>query len=550
MQSIHRNILRSLFLTLLLAPSSITPAASQVPDFNNIDNFDQFEADEAIVSALENEQVRACPPPQEIAQNLIDIIVQFNGLAFLQEDLYLRTNPLNERSLLDYPFIFVPQKLYYNSDWILGANLFYNQTTRSWFTRNCDNFSAYLAVSSPTLIEKLSLLVSQIQPIIPGFNLDPTIVLPLFENGTVQERRLGLMFHAMRQFKSANLRFMMPFYYLERNYFFTQEEKEDIEKELGAMNPEQQEIFQSQHLISDKVGLGDARLEIDFLVRDCDTHYIRLGSYLTIPTAVPLIQGLKGAHFDPCSQRSDFNLIDIFPCGADPMSIKDQATQSIQKFLTQTLDLLSANVLDSPLGNGGHFGLAGTINTKNNFDLFFKRHWASQLAWINKISLEYLFPGTEKRFFVARPNTAEFTSRNFMDEDQALSNLAFLNQELINRFMPYVCNAFISPGIVFHWLSKAQYEGEKWSFDFGADFWVKGKESFRNVQAPPKLLALLELPKANLPLATQMKLLTGFYYKLERQTHDWIFALNGDYSVLSRGIGRDFMITFNFESNF
>ncbi len=514
---------------------------------DNLDNLNEFDFDNPQVNAaLENPQLVQRVTPQECAFGIITTLQVLGILDLIEENLFLRTNPLNKRNLVDYP-LFLQQKANYDFDWLFGGHLFYNQTSRMYFTSTSDSISSYLAITSPTFLEKLT----NVELMIPNLPFEPIDVLPLFRNGTTQERKLGVMFYLAREFKSADMRFWLPLYYLERNYFFTPEERQAIEDQLGAASPEQQEKFQDEHLIADKFGLGDTRFELDFKLKECEDYSVKLGFLATIPTAVAFAKGIKGSYFDKCCPRPELNFQDILGCGdIDTVAAKERAVAIIQHFLTASLDHLSANLLETGLGDEGHFGLGLLLYANNNFGLIFKRPWACNLNWDNRISLEYLFANDEKRFFGACPNTEEFNSRDFDDPDQAISNLAFLEAELVNRFFPYVFNATVFPGLVFWWTTKWHYEGRKWGGYLGNDIWAQGKEKLRDLDFPEKLSPLLNPDKALLPFAFQSKIIGSLYYKADRETRDWTIGLNGDYTYASRGIGKDFMITFNLEANF
>ena len=235
-----------------------------MPELNDLESFDLLDQDDIFNDFIDHEGPIYRATPQECAEQILTKIELINGFGLLQENLYLRSNPLNSRSVLDYACI-LPQRVSYEFDWIVGTHLFYNQTTRnSFFSKNCDNFSGYLAITTESLLEKISQSFDVLRPQFPQLSLNPLRILPLFRNGTVQERRLGFLGHAFRQYNYINMRILLPFYYLERNFFFTEGEREAIERELGAQAPINKQNLQIDILLVIHLALVTPDLNLTF----------------------------------------------------------------------------------------------------------------------------------------------------------------------------------------------------------------------------------------------------------------------------------------------
>lgn len=525
---------------------------SNANDFENFsDNLDLMEDDPALddIPILSSNQTRTTP------SDIISALLAFGGVELLQHDIFLRTNPIVKRSLLDYPFFCSPVKPQYTYCWDVGAHLFYNQTSRCNFTADSTCINSYLNIADQDLLDAIGDFANKIREFIPRFTTDPLNILPLFNNATVQDRRIGFMFHALRQADWGKFRIYLPLYYQERNFFLTDTERESIERELGALTYDQQQKFQKEHLISDKFGFGDTRMNFDFEIYNHKDFTVQLGVQATIPTAVALVKGIKGSDFDKCPSRPNFSFESFFDIvdefADDPTRIKEETTKILQDFFLGTLDVMAANLLETSLGNDGHFGLGAVITTDTYLNTFIHRAWADNIYLNTRTSLEYLFPGYERRFFVAKVDFAEFNKRNFEDLDPivAAANLAFLDVEFVNRFYPYCCRTIVNPGLVLHSLAKGGYEGDSWGFDTGIDFWLQGKEKI----GKPSLKALSNcctLDSAQAPLAYQGKIFGSFLIKANRENYEWIVSFNGDYTVFRSGIGKDFTISLNLENNF
>jgi hypothetical protein len=87
---------------------------------------------------------------------------------------------------------------------------------------------------------------------------------------TVEERQVGFMFHCMKRWHKTTFRLMLPIYYLQSNFSLTQQEQDEVAETLGpilgTMTPEEADIFNKAHFISDKIGFGDTRIEVDNII--------------------------------------------------------------------------------------------------------------------------------------------------------------------------------------------------------------------------------------------------------------------------------------------
>jgi hypothetical protein len=228
----------------------------------------------------------------------------------------------------------------------------------------------------------------------------------------------------------------------------------------------------------------------------------------------------------------------------------EQRTKILQNFFIGTLDHLSANLLETPLGNDGHFGLGGYLENDLGLSRFIPRPWADQIFWVNKMYGEYMFPAHEKRFFVKRADPAAFAARDFNNPAQGDSNLAFLDQELVNRFYPYVYTTMVYPGFNFEWTSKFSYEARNGGMSIGNDIWMEGKERLGDIKSCGQSLTNIDKSAGEKPIAFQSKVFASIFLKANRPTRLWTVSFYGDYTYASQGIGKDFTATLGLEINF
>ena len=326
---------------------------------------------------------RSKATPEDIASLLIDI----GALSLLQANIYRKTNPIH-----------IPIK-YSPASWITNITLFYNHTNRNFFTRTSDAISSYLGVCDPKLLEFLSndVLEEVIRNELPNFNLDPLDVMPLFKNMTIQERRIGIMFHGMKRFpNNARFRFMFPVLYVENNFWLTEDEQRAVEARFGK-DPNK-DAFADEFLISDKVGVGDLRLSYDTPIIDKSFFHLRAGVYATIPVSFAFKRGLKGSYFKKREQQKPFDFVALFCNAQGTPAEKQAATQEGIDFFTNAIKHLSANVIERPLGNNGHLGLGAYIRYKSYARTFIKRRWAENVTFNSHIAFEILTPAQHRRF--------------------------------------------------------------------------------------------------------------------------------------------------------
>jgi hypothetical protein len=214
---------------------------------------------------------------------------------------------------------------------------------------------------------------------------------------------------------------------------------------------------------------------------------------------------------------------------------------------------MNATLLDASLGNH-FFGVGPMFRTETRLDLFFKHSaWAEKIWWLGRGSIEYFFPKRVKRFFDQRIDYNNFAGRNFCDPTQSIDNLAFVEQQLTDRFYPRYLETRVQPGLLFRWTGRFVFQkNHHWSFFLGSDWWIQTKESFSvtSIDAPSDIIGFLRIDAAKSPQPYQGKIQGGFIYEWERPKRDWLISLNGDYTLYDSGVGHDYTISFNVETHF
>lgn len=524
---------------LLIATSLL--GASFLRPMDIEDRLDDLFFDEPIFSAP---VTRAQVPPFEV----VSLLDQFGLVNLLKEELYLKTYPLNRRDLLDYPLFMIPWR--YDTCTYVGYQLFYNQMSSAYFASECNKISAYLGIGNQGFIEKLQEILETIKSFAPDFDPEQAIdILALFQNFTVQERRLGMMFNIERRRDDWKFQMFFPFYLCERNHFVNDQLRKTLNRVLepitGTPSLDEQQFFAEEFLINDRLGFGDFRFEFHKTVCCFPLFKARMGFYVTVPTAFAVSTGIIGSNIKAPVIRPYLNLQDLLN---NTDALLDISETEASDYFISALNNLSAMILDTNLGNYGHFGLGWVFKTRSWLSNFVKRPWAQYIKMKSRISLELLLPAKERRFFIANVDPNEFERRNFQDESQANSNYNFLVQTLTDRLFPVQAEAQVYPGLIFRTTSRFMYETDKVSCFVGTDMYVRTEERVTDVDCVSD--CGISLDKAERPTAYQSKVIAGVAFKKQTCDKEWIFSINGDATVITSGIGLDYMITFNLDVTF
>jgi len=561
-------------VSFLLFISVFFPQAS-FSMFDGYDEFDVFsDTDLVMNSIIDNidETTRAKPTSGEA----LDVLIQELGVdRVLRRDLFLKTYYLNTRRLLDNS-LFLMDKDYDSGKYVLDFHLFYDQTSRMHFVRKCGDckcedwrasgISNYLAICDPCLVGEIERLKEKAKDLYPDLDYDVGKILSLFRNTTVQERRAGIFMGFQANIRKLHVELQTPFYYVIRNVFLTDRERKAIEKELGSVNPgetsESESLaFAKKHLVSDRLGLGDTRFSIDYPVNDNGGVDFRLGLFTDIPTSVSMIKGLYGSTFCPIVKRPTISFLELLELAENGYINGDEQAQEqllsfARNFGTTILDGISSMLIDTHLGERRHFGFGIYMRTHTPLSCIWNRNWTQNLFFKGKISLEYLFPGKECRWFIEKCNPMtlnrfdKYRSGTSVDEQVADEDLAALEKKLVNTLIPYAYETKVSPGFIFIWASKLTYEGKRWGIHVGSDTWVQTRESLSEICCPAHQSTLLNIEKARRPWAYQWTLLGSIFFKSKRKKSELYIGLSGEKTISSTGIGKPFKVCLSFERNF
>jgi hypothetical protein len=521
--------MKKYFLLLILGTSFFCCSESNLLEDSSFSH--QFEA----------ESMRIILSPEEILAFTTGLI-KWQDLA--QEEFFLRTNELELRNVLDLPFVKPCPVSLHKKKVAFSIIPFYSQISKAYFTHNSDALGSYLALTEDTLLDKLRETFAIIQAIQPEFYVNTDNIFGLLQQTFVEQRRVGLLFNLSKKFKWGTLGLQLPFVYVERNFQMTEKNKKLLENDLGASTPEAQAQFQKDHLISDKLGLADIRLYFDRNLHKSEGLVLSAGLFSTIPTEVRFTKGLAGTLYPRPSTYPQFNIITLFEELFDTDSAtQDQSFAIVNGLALDALNRLSAVLLDAPLGNRRHWGVGIDFRAIVGLDdiLFDPPYDADHTMKLdNFLSVEYLIPRTERRFFINSVDQEGFETLDLDDPTQAAANLTFLQDQTIQRYFLRAFTATVHPGVIFRAQNILEYQLDFWNLKIGSDGWLKTETK---ITLPQTLLGqqpLIDVALSQGMVAYQWGALAGFSYRLERETFNCTIGLDLFATFFNRGIGKEY----------
>ncbi|GEM_PF-3402409 len=523
--------------------------------------FDDFLSDEPADYSQEIEQLvhqTRLPSCEFSTQNLVTLAVTGNVLpALLQFNAYKFTHPPVIRNLHDLPSL----RPWYGCDDALCmyGTLFYNQMFHANFTKCGTHITDYLNVAEDdALIGELESLI----PFVPE-------VLPLFNQARLQQRRLGIMLGASKCFGNLRFNVAVPLFYQELNFYLTQDQVDALNGAafFGADqpipipdNPQNEgfsvfdpNTFIERHLLSDKVGLGDIRLYLDYMLFDDTCCPVRLGGQVTLPNNTVIRHSILGSNFDKCypGPGLSFNQLLTLQCISDQMSddplilqAKNDLAALGQSYALQFLDRLSSTVIQNSLGQRQvSYGFLGeafvALTNYTNLCVFFE--------W------DQFVKGHEDRAVRLAITPSESLERDYTNPALAQDNLTFLQQRLINILFPPIANLTVKQGDIIKARFYTQTNWRVFQWNVGYDLWYQDKERVLTCNTCALPTAQLDIKTAGKPAALQGKIFGGFnvqrhpeYY----ETFGWRAGLKGEATVNNYGIGKDWLVGMDFVADF
>jgi hypothetical protein len=458
----------------------------------------------------------------------------------LAKNFFRRTNSLNKRPVETLPIFWLMPDKCANLNWNFRTHLFFNDNGYLHMSPKGYTLGTSYIQLNEEFFEDID--IQEFQDKLPS--------LFLMSPAKIQERRLGFMFQTFKNWQKYSLEALFGLIYDERNYFFTPEEQAALTDQFAAENTSNgaRNPTLIEHALSDKIGITD--LQLKFRIPICDTTdtdrvYINAGPIVTVPTAFALKNGIFGSNFVGKSHRPTFNikqLLDDAQAGNTT-----NAAQIVIPVLVNSIDRLSEDVLQTPLGNGGHFGVGALIEPQYIYSDSIR---VPISAWF-----EYLVPAYEPRFYIQKKYPALFTDDALywpgMSEAEAGASLAFLDEQAINTIYLERESVKVHPGFTGEFQIAPEFKINSCIFTIGYDFWFKQREHLGKFQTAQKA-TIAQLNRAyNKPFcAYQNKVFSKICYRAIKKTYDWTLDISGEKTLSSYGIGKGWSLAIAFEINY
>jgi len=466
----------------------------------------------------------ACQTTPESSFSVIEFLTSpdINAQKIVQNDIYLYTNVLNKRPFFTQPFF--NQEAYCNKSRSNGLSLdiFYQETNHKNYTQYSKNLDSYIDLDHPDLLDDID--IKQLTSIdVPEF-------LQLFSPIAIQERKFGTILKAMASVHNVTLRAAMPFYYLERNFYLTQEQANNIQNKQIFLTTLQEsaEKFLKQHLANDQLGLGDLTLSAEKILLETDTDSLKLQGRITIPTANSVKEGLIGGQHSLKCTNPDFSFLYIYQLGlSNDDTCHELLIDYITNFGIEVLDRLAANLAKTSLGQKHvSLGLDCNIHHYLNDYLFFSLEGYA----------DYFMSNKEKRMLLKTINPSDF-DRDYTSEQDADANLAFLNQRFIDMLYPPAMYVHVRPG----WDSGARMainlDTDLYLLRVGLDIWFATAEKLHGVSD-----TMYKIKQAERAGAYQSKIFADYSINKCWCGYQVTGTISGDVAIKQYGIGSDFTI--------
>lgn len=443
----------------------------------------------------------------------------------LNQNLYKRTNPLNTRPLQDLPALHFIALNYCFGENEFGVSLFYNQMRKAFLSKCSSDITSYLALGDASFIQKLDELVRSLQQ----SKFDAPLILSLFNNIQLEERRVGGLFEYQRRSGCIDWRFQIPLYYIEHNFYLTPQEQRAIADEpLFQTTGEPVDDFIHMHIVNDLLGVGDLRFQARWHIKETDSVFLALSAEFTFPTSIIFKNGLVGSKFQKKPEQPNLDIYSLV-CTAEENSAS--AIDELIEFGTDALDRIARIAGATTLG-GEHVGVGPVLET---------RFWANHsLNWYNKFRLHYLLPSTAIRFFRVTKNANDF-DRDYDNADLATENLDFLSEQLVNTLFPPAVFTRVSPGTIIEFTTAAHFDCNHIHAELGYDFWYQGAEMI-SLADPRNTPTQYDQTIGEKFSAKQHKVFGKVFWDKIWRCRDWRIGLTGDLTFSSVGIGKDWTL--------
>lgn len=534
------------YLYLLISLQLITlPLRADVrPDDD--DDFGFF--DEQIIALNQHQLHRASPAvTTAFIEGFVDLVTLLGS-----GSLYTRTNPLTYRNI-DASDIFWNNSTHLP---LKNVDFFATQISSGNYFKEEQHLKNYIDLEQKNLITVLD----ELQATLDGDNITfPNLVpvLELFHTVKVQERKVGFMFsyYNSSQYQEYFWSIRAPFMYQERNFYLTPAEQDAIEQEPLFQGSQIDFIaFAKEHLISDKIGIGDTKITIHKCTQNKSDHSFKIGFEVTLPTAFAFKNGILGNYFDKKKAAWTIDLhkdiIEPIAEAQDNADKKDLLYAQVVTYGTAfgqaVLDRLSTLLLEKNLGNERHVALGLSTITKYNF--------TDTITLISYLLVEQQLPGYERRFIKKFADVGSLETivanieaiNNLPDgaekDASSAAELAKINTKLEEYFFPTAYKLVILPGISLTANTTISLVRPRMTYFFSSDMWYQKKDTFLSVGTDDSTKKSLDISGARKSDSYQTRMCVGIQSTL-KEDQKWYYGCKVSFPMMNVGIGGETSIS-------
>lgn len=482
---------------------------------------------------------------------IIELLDQIKAKNIIKSPFFIHTNKPVYRSPLDLP-LFNDVRPVKRRSVVLKESIemapFYTHTNHAILYQEY-YLKDYLALDDETVLGALHEVVDALKNLNDALYFDLKKIFGALKYGFVEQRRAGILFSCEGSFGESSISGSIPLYYIERNYQLTTKDKKALEEEFGVSTQKEQDQFKKDHLISDKIGVGDLRIKIHLPVSETWKDHFEMVFLVTMPLGGAFVKGIAGSAFTGAATvpQLDVNgLFDMIISGKEK-----EAFQTVSTLGLEALDRLSANLLEQPLTNERHFSLGFGLVNKLKLKDFFNHTFLKRWHWNYNLTCEYAIPSKHHRSFISKIDTGLIDELDLTNPKDPTNTLQIFTQEALDRFFLRTFKAKIHPGVVVRSYSTFIYKADKkWHFWLGSDLWFKSAEKVVFLDASTATQQLLDRKKVKNSYGLVLSTLLGISYKHQTETVTLDMGLNLYSTYCTRGIGQEMGVSLRFVTYF
>lgn len=566
----------SLICILGFSTTSYIPASDYFDDFADYDLGSNTESigskTRAVLPPINPDDLNISPANYAAWFDLLAVTDLFDPTSpikvknALLNNFFLQSNRLVSRNINNYPFALHFDYTVSEKD-TFNTNLFMNGCRQKYISSAGNTLESIVDFENQGIEDILATV-----DLLTGGVLAEASSMDLFAPGRIEERKMGALFQYMHRDENWFFRAQVPFMYIERNLQFTKAQKDAIYNSPlvqilanwannNSGTPVSQQQLSEDFFVVDQIGFGNVHLGGMHNLIDSEKITLKLGGYLEFPTEWAFKQGIKGNWYSQDnSGRNPLIMAAINP--TIPVTLNTAQLDMLTAFFLGSVNQMSANVLNTSLGNTKHTALA--VQTDFAWYPFERAYFQGYFAG------QYMLPAQEQRFFIKQAGTsytnylATITDPFTATSSQMVAVVNGFAQELQDRLYPYAFTTQVQPGLMLNLFASVEIPVHKWHFSLGANGWYQAQETLfdvqgtqingpgalvKNLNSPSEILALLDLDAARGFTAYQVKPFVQIDYHCDHQLLT-TFSLYADYTVANESTGNDLTFNLTFSTKF